>query len=179
MPWATWPHLLDPLLTSYFVFLQKCETLQTNRETAAGWTVAYLVYSILVILGVLVAIIIAITISYVRLKKRVDDKYKITTSSPPMSILSCAYSASRSSLSGFTEPDITGVHTSFHGKHIKNLPFRSNARIKGMSSGGSDVPGLSPHKKYQIQDNLSMFMIMWVLLCIKYNIHLIKFEPFQ
>ena len=106
---------------------------------------SYLVYSILVILGVLVAIIIAITVSYVRLKKRVDDKYTIT-SSPPTSISSPAYSASRSSLSGFTEPDITGVHTSIHGKHVKNSPFRSNASIKGMSSG-NDVPVLSPHKK--------------------------------
>ena len=129
-----------------FRFLAEVRNSSNQSGNSSWMDSSYLVYSILVILGVLVAIIIAITISYVRLKKRVDDKYKITTSSPPTSISSCAYSASRSSLSGFTEPDITGVHTSFHGKHIKNSPFRSNASIKGMSSG-SDVPVLSPHKK--------------------------------
>ena len=102
---------------------------------------SYLVYIILVILGVLVVVIIAITVSYNRLKKRVDDKYTITTSSPSTSISSRCYSTSRSS--GFTDPD---TPASFHGKHIKNSPFRSNASTKSISSG-SDIPMLSPHKK--------------------------------
>ena len=144
MPWTPWPtpgSATDIILR----FLAEARNSSNQSGNKSWMDSSYLVYSILVILGVLVAIIIAITVSYVRLKKRVDDKYTIT-SSPPTSISSCAYSASRSSLSGFTEPDITGVHTSFHGKHIKNSPFRSNASIKGVSSG-SDVPGFSPHKK--------------------------------
>ena len=129
-----------------FRFLAEVRTSSSQTGSGSGMASSYLVYSILVILGVLVAVIIAITISYLRLKKKVDDKYTITTSSRPTSISSLVHSASRSSLSGFTDPDITGVHTSLNGKHMKNSPFRSNASIKGMGSG-SDVPALSPHKK--------------------------------
>ena len=114
----------------------------SNQVPNSSWTASsYLVYIILVILGVLVVALIAITVSYSRLKKRVDDKYTITASSPSTPISSRAYSASRSS--GFTDPDNPAY---FHGKHIKDSPFRSNAGAKSISSG-SGVPMLSPHKK--------------------------------
>ena len=145
----------------YFIllfFLSELESLGSSRQGESGNNRLlggnYTIYVIFFILAILIAIIIALAVSYVRLKRRVDDRYTVTSSSSPIS--SRPYTSSRSS--GFTDLNSACVHSTlsfgspFHGKHIKSSPLRSNASMTSMSSS-NDIPILSPHKEFLNQDH--------------------------